>query len=352
MPRHLASSIVDAFNAGTIKYLFCTSTLIEGVNTAAKNVILFDKKKGPKTIDYFDFKNIVGRSGRMKRHYIGRVFRFHPDPKQENIDVEIPLITQEKAPDELLIQLDKDDIKPKIRERMKKYYNLPLEMQELLKRNVGIPVEGQLKVIQELDAIIEENYSIFNWTGVPNYHQLSGVLELCYKYLFKKGESNGGVFTHNQLAVIAKQYYQYKSLKPLINISMQSDYWIKIEPDEFVRLQKIINYVLQVSKHWFDYKLPKFLNVMSELQEYVCRDKGLRPGNYSFFMKQFENNFLPPNVSILYEYDIPLSAIQKIERLISSDSSFADVVNKLRTINLEQLQLNNYEITKIKGLID
>lgn len=352
LPRHLASSIVDAFNSGNIKYLFCTSTLIEGVNTAAKNVILFDKKKGPKTIDYFDFKNIVGRSGRMKRHYIGRVYRFHPDPKQENVNVDIPLITQDKAPDELLIQLDKDDIKPNIKEKMDRYYNLPLELQELLKRNVGIPIEGQLKVIEELNMIIEKNYSIFSWTGVPNYYQLSGVLELCYKYLFKKGESNGGVFTHNQLAVIAIQYYQFKSLKSLINLSMKNDYWIRNEPDKFVRLQRIINYVLQASKHWFDYKLPKFLIVMSELQEYVCLNKGLKPGNYSFFVKQFENNFLPSNLSILYEYGIPLSAIQKIEKLLSSELSFADVLNKLKTMNFNELELSNYEISKIKVLID
>ncbi|QNF33929.1 DEAD/DEAH box helicase [Adhaeribacter swui] len=45
IPRHLGSSIIDAFNNGSIRWLFCTSTLIEGVNTSAKNVILFDKKR-------------------------------------------------------------------------------------------------------------------------------------------------------------------------------------------------------------------------------------------------------------------------------------------------------------------
>ena len=73
LPRHLGSAIVDAFNNGGIRYLFCTSTLIEGVNTTAKSVILFDKKKGVRPIDYFDFRNIAGRSGRMLEHYIGHV---------------------------------------------------------------------------------------------------------------------------------------------------------------------------------------------------------------------------------------------------------------------------------------
>src|SRR5690606_14785668 len=61
LPRHLGSSIVDAFNTGSIRSLFCTSTLIEGVNTSAKNVILYDKEKGTKQIDFFDYKNIAGR---------------------------------------------------------------------------------------------------------------------------------------------------------------------------------------------------------------------------------------------------------------------------------------------------
>jgi replicative superfamily II helicase len=45
IPRHLGSSLVDAFNEKKIRWLFCTSTLIEGVNTSAKNVIYLTKKK-------------------------------------------------------------------------------------------------------------------------------------------------------------------------------------------------------------------------------------------------------------------------------------------------------------------
>ena len=78
LPRHLGSSIVDTFNNGGIKYLFCTSTLIEGVNTTAKNIVLFDNTKGNRIpIDFFDYKNIAGRSGRMNIHFIGKIFRFY-----------------------------------------------------------------------------------------------------------------------------------------------------------------------------------------------------------------------------------------------------------------------------------
>ena len=47
-------------NAGQLRYVFCTSTIIEGVNTSAKNVVLFDGKKASNFIDFFDYSNIKG----------------------------------------------------------------------------------------------------------------------------------------------------------------------------------------------------------------------------------------------------------------------------------------------------
>jgi replicative superfamily II helicase len=45
LQKHINSSMIDYFNDKKIKYIFCTSTIIEGVNTSAKNVIFFDSKK-------------------------------------------------------------------------------------------------------------------------------------------------------------------------------------------------------------------------------------------------------------------------------------------------------------------
>jgi replicative superfamily II helicase len=70
LQKHINSSMIDYFNEEKLKYIFCTSTIIEGVNTSAKNIIYFDKKKGLNDIDYFDYSNIKGRSGRMVILYI------------------------------------------------------------------------------------------------------------------------------------------------------------------------------------------------------------------------------------------------------------------------------------------
>jgi len=60
LPRSLAQYSVRCFNEGRLKFLVCTSTLIEGVNTKAKNVIIFDNVIGRKKYDYFTFNNIRG----------------------------------------------------------------------------------------------------------------------------------------------------------------------------------------------------------------------------------------------------------------------------------------------------
>ncbi len=353
LPRHLASTIVDLFNNGGIKYLFCTSTLIEGVNTSTKNVILYDKKKGPKLIDYFDYKNIVGRSGRMKRHFIGRVYQFHPQPKQIDIEVDIPIYTQTaKAPLELLIQIETQDLNQISKKRMEFLTSLSQDIQELLKKNSGIPVEGQLRLLAELENNFQDNYQYISWSGIPKYQQLQKVIELCWSFLIKKGESKGGVRTPGQLAYLTLSYCKLKSLKAVINNMANSDYWKGIESDNHKRLQIVISMVLQVTKHWFDYKLPKLLDVFSEIQSYVCRRKGRAPGNYLFLTKQLENNFLPTHLSLLLEFDIPVSAIRKLELLLLKSLTLDDMVRTLKNTDLSAWGLLPYELKKVNGILE
>src|SRR5262249_15739777 len=82
MPRALSQYMVRTFNEARCRFLVCTSTLIEGVNTNAKNVVVFDNTIARRKFDYFTFNNIRGRSGRMFEHFVGRVFLFHEPPER------------------------------------------------------------------------------------------------------------------------------------------------------------------------------------------------------------------------------------------------------------------------------
>lgn len=63
----------DGFNK-----MLCTSTLLEGVNTTAKNIIIVQparkNAKDGECFGAFDFYNLVGRTGRLNEHLIGTAY--------------------------------------------------------------------------------------------------------------------------------------------------------------------------------------------------------------------------------------------------------------------------------------
>lgn len=82
LPRAVSSLIVDYFNSSNINIILCTSTLIEGVNTNAKNIIIYDDCITRRTkLDMFTFNNIAGRSGRMFEHFVGNVYILGDKPQ-------------------------------------------------------------------------------------------------------------------------------------------------------------------------------------------------------------------------------------------------------------------------------
>ncbi|MFD1628936.1 helicase-related protein [Pseudopedobacter beijingensis] len=354
LPRHLGSSIVDAFNNGSIRWLFCTSTLIEGVNTSAKNVILYDKEKGTKQIDFFDYKNIAGRSGRMKKHYVGNVYRFEKRPEQTELFVDIPLFNQENAPLEILISLEEGELENTAKQRLQDFHNLPEELQEVMKKNSGISIEGQQKIIEEIKADIASNKYLLNWNQYPTYEQLLYILDLCWKHLLKPGENKADIRNAKQLSVLTNKYSRLKSTAALINDSINDNYWIEQIPNDQERINKLSFFTLNITRHWFDYKLPKWLSVLSELQEYVLKKHNLPYGNYTYFASSLEHGFLSPNLAALMEYDIPISAINKLKSILNQDRTpemLIILINQLSDEDLRKKGLLQYEINKLRNAI-
>lgn len=73
IPKYIQKEIVTLFNQGSLNILISTTTITEGVNTSAKNLVVLSHLKGKKPLKSFDAKNIVGRAGRFLHHYSGRV---------------------------------------------------------------------------------------------------------------------------------------------------------------------------------------------------------------------------------------------------------------------------------------
>ena len=77
LPQTIREGIEELFKEGVIKYLFCTSTLLEGVNLPAKNIFIFSEKIGLRKMDDIDFWNLSGRAGRLTIDLSGNIFCCH-----------------------------------------------------------------------------------------------------------------------------------------------------------------------------------------------------------------------------------------------------------------------------------
>ncbi len=356
LPRHLGSSIVDNFNSGAVRWLFCTSTLIEGVNTSAKNVILFDKEKGKEPIDFFDYKNIAGRSGRMKRHYIGNVIRFEPEPEQMELFVDIPIFNQEQAPLEVLISMDEKDIEQEVKGRLDEFNRLPKDIKEVIKSNTGISIQGQLNIIKKIEANISYYHSNLNWTSLPKkFDDLSAIIELCWDDFAGPGDrtyiENIGRLSARWLAVFTFSYINTKSISAVISSYVDDIFWTEKIPEKQKRIDTASHTILHITRHWFDYKLPKWLGVVSNLQEYVFKKHNRPFGNYLFLASSLENGFLDSNIAALMEYGIPTSALKKLIKFIDINKTPENNIVRLNQLNNKQLSdlgLMQYEVNKLR----
>lgn len=73
MPLLLRSEVERLFSTGALRFLICTSTLIEGVNLACRNVFVRGPRKGPEPMSDGDFWNLAGRAGRWGRDRVGNI---------------------------------------------------------------------------------------------------------------------------------------------------------------------------------------------------------------------------------------------------------------------------------------
>lgn len=75
MPLTLKSEIERLFSENKLRFLICTSTLIEGVNLACRNIFVRGPKKGKHHLmEATDFWNLVGRAGRWGKEFQGNIF--------------------------------------------------------------------------------------------------------------------------------------------------------------------------------------------------------------------------------------------------------------------------------------
>lgn len=348
LQKHISSTVIDYFNSGFLNVLFCTATIIEGVNTTAKNVIYFDKKKGSGLlIDFFDYSNIKGRAGRLMEHYVGEIYNFNPAPLKDTVIIDIPFFEQSPISDEVLINIQPENVLNKESEQYQYILSIPEDEREVFIRN-SLYIRGQDSLVDRLRSDVIENYSLIAWDRMPTYEQLTYCIGLAWDYLIRPDE-NVRPMTKSRIVKVTFDYGMKKSINNLV----YNNFSYKIENNkkninEQVLLDEAIRDSFHILRHWFQYKIPKWLLVINELQKFVCNEKGIRSGNYAYYATSIESDFIRENLTILAEYGIPKSAIDKLEKYIPNHLDQDKVLNLIISSEIHKMpEFLEYERYKI-----
>lgn len=75
MPQIVRARIEDMLKERALRFVCCTSTLLQGVNLPAKNIFIENPKKGRgRPMQPGDFWNLAGRAGRLAKEFHGNVW--------------------------------------------------------------------------------------------------------------------------------------------------------------------------------------------------------------------------------------------------------------------------------------
>jgi hypothetical protein len=327
LPRALAQEIVRAFNSGELDSLICTSTLIEGVNTRAKNVVIYDNKIAQREYDFFTFNNIKGRSGRMWHHFVGRVFIFHDPPSTDLPVVDIPVFSQApNVPTSLLIQLDREELTGISWQKVQPYYEQSTLSVETLQANRGVGLDQQLELAERLQEDEALARALAWTTPYPSYERLLTVCKLIWEHMPPTGCSQHGAVSPKQLAYLLQTAsLAHGRVRRLID-DMLLGGPTKGKPDESVEA------ALDFMRYWPGHHLPRRLQAVQLITHDVYGRKGWRAGNYSAYIARAQSLFMEPFFADLEEYGIPAALTRKLRRFLTGYSGLDDLLEKVHVL--------------------
>jgi len=185
LPASIRVRIEDLYRDRKIHTLFCTSTLLEGVNLPADNLFIttYGKGRGRSKMKAVDFKNLIGRVGRIEYNLYGNVFLVRLESKTTTEGF-IELLKQEVPKQELSLVSELTD-------SHKKQIVACLLEGDIGLDNVKIKSKELYKLIRKFALILlrditQDNNSIVRREFAP---YLQGNTEAKIKEAFRKMDS-------------------------------------------------------------------------------------------------------------------------------------------------------------------
>ena len=298
-----------------------TSSIIEGVNTQAKNVILWSVKNGTSSIDYFTYRNIIGRAGRMFRYFVGNVYLLEMPPEAENTTLEL------EFPDDVVRSLDGNNPGVRLNNQqfllIKSYQD---EMATLLGSNVwnSLYSNPQIKscnptLLKAIALKIKQNP---NWPR--NYDALTRRNTWDWRFAIEDVIDIANIRRKGQVKTYACLASNGWSVTIPHIYNLVSKYGITME-DMFDYERKI------------SFNFASVLSIINLIKQAVYSNTP----DISEFIHRASNAFLPKLVFQLEEYGLPRMISKKIHssRVINLDDSIeiSTVIDKFKGIGLNNL---------------
>ncbi|MDT4814438.1 hypothetical protein FQZ97_474400 [compost metagenome] len=333
LPRSLGRFMVRAFEEGKINILLCTSTLIEGVNTAAKNVIIYDNKLNRKPLDFFTYNNIKGRSGRMFRHFIGNVFLFEAPPEADLPFVDIPALNpSELTPNSLLLLMDKKHLSAALQDRVNIFYEQNLLPLEILKSHSGIEPELLIEAAKHLYSQDPHTLRLCAWVARPTYDELKFSSDIIWNQLGgSQAAKRAAMRSASMMTFWVWDLYRTKSV-PRFRVGK-----IINQIERGTSADESVENVLAFIRGWASFSYPKYLTALNDVANHVLNSRGLKGCNYIPFAASIEHFFQPDSFSSLEEYGLPSEITERLVRrkFFSADDGFDVVLKRLRSPDLK-----------------
>ena len=158
LPQRIREQVEKLFIEGEINYVFCTSTLLEGVNLPAKNIFILNNAIGLSKFTDIDFWNLAGRAGRLSKELSGNIICIRESTKKNRWDTpqnDLKIVRTKKIQKKV----------PAVINGEKNFYiNIGNAIKDIsfTKKN---PTEGQIEIWKHYSNIlyihkIEKNHSI------------------------------------------------------------------------------------------------------------------------------------------------------------------------------------------------
>ena len=278
-----------------LKVLLSTSSIIEGVNTSAQNVILWRNKNGSSKLTDFEYRNIIGRSGRMFRHFVGEVYILEEPPASVENQLTLDL------PDTLLGLPEIQEEVDLSRDQRAKADEYNREMTELVGEEIFAKIMTENNIQTSNSDLVRKIVSEIrrapgNWQGIGylNSNNPDDWTSSLYKVL----ELEPGIWDVQYRKFVAFIKIVSQNWKKQIPELLEDLAEFDIDLDSFFKLERNLSY--------------KFAALLGDLNSIYRSIRGSGATDVSPFIFKATHAFLPPVVFQLEEYGLPRMISRKL----------------------------------------